>query len=157
MKKHFELKYDLPQVETTFEDFYLTPQGQWFYEAKKKIDYGEFKRMYREKQELAIRRESLKLAIDKFRHAIWQYKHCANFKEETLEDYRQKYEVLKGERYDSAIEAFPKLTKEVWRAIKHKHISELYIRIYPSMYHIVFDRSNSTVSEYVNSELRNSE
>ena len=154
MKKHPDLKYDLPQVETTFTDFYLTEQGQWFYKAKKQVDQWELRRKYKANKQKADAKQNLLVVRDKLLKAIYEYKHCANFKEDKLEEYRDMYAVARQKPMHKAINAFEKLTKDIWRAIKHKHKSELFIRIYPSMYHINFERSNGTVSEYVNNNLK---
>jgi hypothetical protein len=155
MKKSSELECNLPQVETTFEDFYKTEMGQWFYRAKRGVDLGEAKRIYREHKQTAEIKHQVLMLRDKLLKSIYEYKRSPNCKEEKLDEFRSAYATC-SQYHDSEdrILAYNRLIKDIVRATKHKHINELYIRIFPSQYHINFERSNSTVSEYVNSELK---
>lgn len=156
MKKSYEIQApDMPQVETTFEDFYKTEMGQWFYKVKKHIDFGQARREYNTKKAEALIKHNLLFLKDKLLKAIYEYKRSPNCKDDKLDEYRHAYATAIKERdTEEAINALSKLTRDIVRATKHKHNPELFIKIYPSHYHINFQRSNGTVSEYVNSELK---
>ena len=154
MKKSYEIQApDMPQVETTFEDFYKTEMGQWFYKVKKHIDFGQARREYNTKKAEALIKHNLLSVKDKLLKSIYEYKRSPNCKDDKLDEYRHAYSTAIKERdTEEAINALSKLTRDIVRATKHN--PELFIKIYPSHYHINFQRSNATVSEYVNSELK---
>ena len=150
MKKHPELKWELPTIETTFEDFYKTEQGQWFYIAKKFVDNGEKIKAFTTNKKNALADESFNLMHYKLLKKIEEYKRCKNFKEDRLAEWRGAYVGVNTKWKDDAIIAYTTLIKDIEKAMSRKHKQELYVRIYPTMYKIRFERSNGTVSEYIN-------
>lgn len=88
MKKHDDLKWTLPTIETTFEDFYKTEQGQWFYNSKKLIDDGERIRLFTSHKSKAIFEDVFNNIHYKLLKKIAEYKQCKNFKEDKLQEFR---------------------------------------------------------------------